>query len=324
MGLSPQAKRAYKKAQSKKQKRKRKTHWLIIQNGDNLREIISKVFTQLCCIALLVCVIVLWDYFKAMYDNVRLNSSLSDIYGDITNAIDDGLGIERYLPSAEALLEINPDTVGWVKIEDTKVDNVVVLHPQDTSDSFYYLTHNFNGNEARAGTIFIDYRTTIKYNKQSDNLVLYGHNEKDNTMFGDLDKYKNDLEFYQSHPVVQFNTNYDTGEYKIIACFVTSVLPSQSADGTVFDYQNYIDFDEARYNDFIYNVMLRSQIITPVDVQYGDKFITLSTCSNEFDPSRFVVVARKVRDGESPTVDTSLAYTNPNQKEPDWDTIYGK
>ena len=71
------------------------------------------------------------------------------------------------------------------------------------------------------------------------------------------------------------------------------------------------------------NVTERSEIITGVDVQKGDQFMTLSTCSNEFEPSRFIVIGRKVRDGESPEVDTSLAKLNPDAKAPDWNLIYG-
>ena len=141
-------------------------------------------------------------------------------------------------------------------------------------------------------------------------------------MFGDLDKYKHNIEFYKTHPVIQFNTNYELSDYKIIACFVTNVLPSQAKDGVVFDYHNYIDMDKGRYKDFIDNVMLRTQINTGVDVKYGDEFLTLSTCSSEFDPSRFVIVARKVRSGEDALVDTSKATVNKKAKEPDWDTIY--
>ncbi len=70
--------------------------------------------------------------------------------------------------------------------------------------------------------------------------------------------------------------------------------------------------------------MSRSQIITTVDYRYGDRFITLSTCSNEFSNSRFVVVARKVRDGEDVGVNVLDAKVNENAKEPDWDKIYGR
>ena len=67
---------------------------------------------------------------------------------------------------------------------------------------------------------------------------------------------------------------------------------------------------------------LRTQIVTSVDVEYGDEFLTLSTCSNEFEPSRFVIFARKTRKGEDSTVDTSGAYLNPNAREPDWNAIF--
>ena len=92
----------------------------------------------------------------------------------------------------------------------------------------------------------------------------------------------------------------------------------------IFDYHNYIELDSKdKYNDFIDNIMLRTQIITDVDVQYGDEFLTLSTCSNEFEPSRFVIFARRTRDGEDTAVDVSAAYVNSNAKEPEWSVIYG-
>ena len=142
-------------------------------------------------------------------------------------------------------------------------------------------------------------------------------------MFGDLAKYKGNVEFYQNHPLITFSSNYEVNQYKIFAYFVTPVLESQTSDGVLFDYHNYIDFDgKSDYKSFVNQALERSQIITDVDVEYGDEFLTLSTCSNEFDPSRFVVIARKVRDGESSDVDVSKAYINKDAKEPDWDVIY--
>lgn len=318
MALSNEALKAYKKAQKVKKKRHRNKHWFFLRKGDSKKEIISKLFTQLMAVVLIACILILFDYFKAIFVNARVNSALQGLYGNVSGIFNSG----KLLPNAEALLKINPETAGWIKIEGTNVDLPVVLRKNAEDGNTYYLTHNFYGEEAKAGTIFADYRTTIEANRQSDNIVLYGHNEADNSMFGDLDRYKKNIEFYKEHPIIQFNTNYEAGQYKIIGYFVTNVLPSQARDGVVFDYHNYIDMDEDRYNDFISNVMLRTQINTGVDCKYGDKFITLSTCSSEFEPSRFVVVARKVRKGEDPNVDTSLASINKNAKEPDWDVIY--
>ena len=76
---------------------------------------------------------------------------------------------------------------------------------------------------------------------------------------------------------------------------------------------------------FIANINERTQIITPVDVKYGDEFLTLSTCSGEFEPSRFVIFARKLRKGESlDDIDTSAAYLNPDARPIDWSRVYEK
>ncbi|MCD7730733.1 MAG: class B sortase [Oscillospiraceae bacterium] len=320
MALSRSAKKAYKKAVKEKKKRRR-GHWLLIQRGDSAKEIASKIFTQLALIVLIACVAILGNELRLSLSAQFLNSSLKDIYESFVS-IAPGNG--KITESAEQLLKINEDTVGWVQIDDTNISLPVVQ--RKTSDgNEYYLTHAFDGSKNKAGTIFLDYRATLDSNERSDNLVLYGHNQRDKTMFGDLAYYKHDLEYYQAHPTITFSSNYTADTYKIFACFVTPVLESQTSDGVIFDYHNYIDFSgQAQYNEFIGNIMERTQIITAVDVQYGDSFLTLSTCSNEFEPSRFVVIARRTRDGEEPTVDTSAAYVNENAKEPEWDVIYGR
>ena len=318
MALSRSAKKAYKKA-VKEKKRRRRGHWLIIQKGDSLKEIGSKLFTQFALLVLVVCIVILLNELRLSLSTKFLNGSLQDIYNSFTSSESNG----SLLGSAEQLLEINPDTVGWVQIDNTNVAMPVVQR-KDADGNSYYLNTAFDGSRNKAGTVFLDMRAELTAKKRSDNLILYGHNQKDKTMFGDLAYYKKDLDYYKSHPVIKFSSNYRNDVYKIFAYFVTPVLPEQTSDGVIFDYHNYIELDdEERYNDFIENVMVRSQIITPVDVKHGDKFLTLSTCSNEFEPSRFVVVARRVRKGEDESVDVSAAYLNPNAKTPEWDVIYG-
>lgn len=318
MALSGSAKKAYKKAFKAKQK-KRRGHWLLIQKGDCAKEVASKLFTQFALVVLIGCIVILANELRLSLSAKFLNSSLQDLY---YTYISPGDNNGEILDSAKQLLEINPDTVGWVHIEGTNVSLPVVQ--KTTSDgNEYYLKRAFDGSSNKAGTVFMDMRNVIDAHKRSDNLILYGHNQKDKTMFGDLAYYKKDLNYYSQHPVIQFSSNYRTDTYKIFAYFVTPVLESQTADGVIFDYHNKLNFsNKSEYKDFIDNIMLRTQIITDVDVQYGDEFLTLSTCSNEFEPSRFVVFARKVRDGEDPEVNVSLAYLNTEAKEPDWDVIY--
>ena len=318
MALSRSARKAYKKA-VKEKKRRRRGHWLIIQKGDSPKEIGSKLFTQFALLVLVVCIVILLNELRLSLSTKFLNGSLQDIYNSFTSSENNG----SLLGSAEQLLELNPDTVGWVQIDNTNVAMPVVQRKGADGNS-YYLNTAFDGSRNKAGTVFLDMRAELTAKNRSDNLILYGHNQKDKTMFGDLAYYKKDLDYYKSHPVIKFSSNYRNDVYKIFAYFVTPVLPEQTSDGVIFDYHNYIELDdEERYNDFIENIMARSQIITPVDVKHGDKFLTLSTCSNEFEPSRFVVVARCVRKGEDESVDVSAAYLNPNAKTPEWDVIYG-
>ena len=318
MALSGSAKKAYKKAFKAKQK-KRRGHWLLIQKGDCAKEVASKLFTQFALVVLIGCILILANELRLSLSAKFLNSSLQDLYYTYISPSDNNGEI---LDSAKQLLEINPDTVGWVHIEGTNV-SLPVVQKTTTDGNNYYLKIAFDGSSNKAGTVFMDRRNVISARERSDNLILYGHNQKDKSMFGDLANYKKNLTYYSEHPVIQFSSNYKSDSYKIFAYFVTPVLESQTADGVIFDYHNELNFkDKSEYNEFIDNIMLRTQIITPVDVHYGDEFLTLSTCSNEFEPSRFVVFARKVRDGEEATVDVSLAYLNKDAKEPDWDVIY--
>ncbi|MBP1547646.1 MAG: class B sortase [Oscillospiraceae bacterium] len=233
------------------------------------------------------------------------------------------------LDSMKSFIEENPDTAGWITVGGTSIDNVVV----QCADNDFYLDHDFYGRSSQPGTVFADYRCVVNdygFN-QSDNIILYGHNQANGTMFGTLQKYKitkqntSKFDFYLQHPTFTFSNLYEEYTYKIIALFVCEVEPQHTRDGVVFDYQNYIRFGskEYTYEQFMKNVTERSEIITGVDVCEDDQFLTLSTCSNEFEPSRFIVIGRKVRDGESPEVDTSLAKLNPDVKEPDWNFIYG-
>lgn len=314
MAMSKSAERAYKKALKAKKKAKR-GHWLLIQKGDSAKEVLSKLFTQFAVLVLIACGLILANEFRLSFSAKQLNDSLKSLYQSVISHGSDG----QILAGAEEMLKINPDTVGYICIEGTEVDFPVV----QTNNNEDYLKTSFNGSSNKAGTVFLDYRNVLTASKRSDNLVLYGHNQKDRTMFGSLKDYKKNLNHYIQHPTITFNSNYQSDVYKIFAYFVTEVKPEQTSDGVVFDYHNYLDLsDKAVYNEFIANITERSQIVTSVDVRYGDEFLTLSTCSNEFEPSRFVIFARKTRKGEDTAVDTSTAYLNPNAKEPDWTVIF--
>ena len=218
---------------------------------------------------------------------------------------------------------ISDKVVGFIELEGCDIYQPVVQDPEDTTNT-YYLTHTYYDEKNKGGAIFMDYRCTVSEDYVSPNLVLYGHNQEDGTMFGNLKNYKQNLEFYADNPTVTLRTEYETGTYLIYAFFVTNALEKHDSNGEVFHYHDYIEAlnDEATFDWYMGEVQSRNQIISPVKAEFGDKLLLLSTCSNEFSDSRFVVFARKLRDGESVSdYDFTSASFNPYARGVDWTAI---
>lgn len=212
-----------------------------------------------------------------------------------------------YLPRFADLWEQNPDIRGWLKIEDTPVDYPVV----QAKDNEYYLRRDFERKSNDHGVPFLDYEAEL--NPASANLIIYGHNMKDGQIFGELMNYK-DPEYLADHPVIEFDSVYREGKYKIIGVFLAS---TEKDHGPVFEYEKFVNGGEEVTESFLEQVRLRTMVDTGVDVTPQDELLCLSTCSYEYWEARFVVVARRVRDGESEKVDTSGISKNKSPLMPD-------
>lgn len=218
--------------------------------------------------------------------------------------------------SAKELLQINEDVVGYIRLPNTGIQGAVVQGEDDE----YYLNHDINGKPNQGGTIFVDSRALIGTHYDSPNLILYGHNQKDGTMFGDMDFFRWNTAYWQSNPIIYFNTNYENRAYLIIASFVTNELPEHD-NGYVFDYWNYIYFNQDfPFEKWKSEVLDRTTFTTGYDFTEYDQYITLSTCSTEWEPSRHVIIARLLRANETvDNIDTSMWEENPN---PRWPQIW--
>ena len=266
-------------------------------------------------LALLIAIGYLLYYFViAPMLNNQVNSQLQEIAyntGDNSNDSDKS-GREQ---DWDALKKINDEIVGWIRIDDTKIDYPVLEHKGDTPSSQYYLNHNYKENWSDYGSIFLDYRSTKS--TDSRNVIIHGHNMNDGSMFHELVNYGSldgNLDYYKDHPVIVFNTPKEDAKWKIISVFKTSTL---YAHGEFFNYMQGEFTSDAEFMNFIYNVRIRSLFDIPVMVNEDDQILTLSTCSYEFTNFRTVIVARKVRDGESDKVDTDLATKNSDPVFPD-------
>ncbi len=209
---------------------------------------------------------------------------------------------------AKNFVRQNLDTVGYLKIDGTLIDYPIVRDPgivpegnsyyqnEEYNYNSYYLSHNFERNAWRAGTPFMDFRNDFGgvEDMQSENIVIYGHNMADGSEFGTLRYYRQDYSFYKQSPFIEFSSNYKDYEYVIFGFLVTS--------GNWYGDFIYWDLEELNneedFNYYVGKVHEKQMLDTGVDVKYGDKLLTLSTCYANEDNSRFIVVARRLRDGE--------------------------
>lgn len=191
---------------------------------------------------------------------------------------------ERIL-KVQKLQEENSDIVGWLEIEGTSINYPVL----QGTDNEYYMTHNYKKQKSKNGSIFLtkDYDWSIP----SSNLLIYGHNLNNGTMFQELLKYSKE-EFYKEHPIIRFTTNKEDAEYEIISAFKSRVY--YKTEKNVFRYYFFVNANsEAEYNEFVQNAKKASLYDIDKTAKFGNQLITLSTCSYHVEDGRFAVVGRK-------------------------------
>ena len=254
-----------------------------------MRMVLNALIIIVSCV-LLFCVYKLYTIWQGYNSNQKTQSQVQDLfYGQDTNAEQsvsgeetDKISIEENtIKPLDPVIAANEDTVGWIKVEDTVIDYVVV----QGEDNDEYLHKGFYGEYNSAGTIFLDYRNEIGGSRQ--NLIVYGHRMKDDSMFGELGEYL-DYGFYQQHPSFTFIT--EEGEY---SCEVFAVYRCT----TEVDYcQPTFSSDEAMM-EYIQGCKDRSEHKMAVKVTAADTLITLSTCDYALDPDfgRLVVQAKLVK-----------------------------
>lgn len=199
---------------------------------------------------------------------------------------DDNIEVPDVLPEYQAILNKNQRLIGWVKIDDTIIDYPVM----QTVNNEYYLDHNFNQEEDKNGCIFMDYQCDVI--KGCDNIILYGHHMKSGKMFGTLNKYSQEA-YYEEHPVIQFDTIYEKGEYQIMYVFRSKVYSEEDVNFKYYQFINAVS--EKEFNSCLNEMAALSLYDTGVTATYGDRLLTLSTCDYQETKGRFVVVAKKIK-----------------------------
>ena len=263
--------------------------------GDTLSEKIRKIVFIVAFLVLIGTMVYLINYFVEGWDSKDKISNAAAVWEDDDSMEKNEKGV---FAGFESLLKQNQDIRAWMKIDGTNINNPVY----QTDNNEFYVDHDMNKQSSRYGALFIDKAAVIGRERNSQNVVIYGHHMKDGTMFGSLKKYT-DISFYKKHPIIDFTTLYKEGKYKIFAVFITNTLEEHD-NGEVFNYRKQSYADATAFLKFINDVKKRSIIDTGVEVLGDDEIITLSTCTYEFEEARLVVMARRIREDE-----TNINYT---------------
>lgn len=187
-------------------------------------------------------------------------------------------------PYKESFLK-NEDMVAWIKIPDTTVDAPVMWTPQDED---YYLYKDINKKKSRGGCPILDTDSTMY--PASTNLIIHGHNIK-GIMFYDLLNYKKQS-YRDEHPYIYLYGEDYLHVYEVMAVFRSQVYYTTD---TCFKYYKFFNANsEEEFKDYYDNVKALSLYDTGVGASYGDKLVTLSTCSSHVENGRFVVVGKEI------------------------------
>ena len=178
----------------------------------------------------------------------------------------------------DALLAINPDFVGWLYSEGTVINYPVV----QGEDNDYYLTHVFDGQEHKYGSIFLDKNTQADFT--DTNTLIHGHRMNSGAMFGTLPEYAKQ-EYFEQHKVLMLYTPSKNYRLEVFAAYEvpanTQSVPLNFSD--MAEYQEYLDAAAEK-----------SLIRSDVSVSTEDQIVTLSTCTRTDSQKRFIVQAKLV------------------------------
>ena len=241
-----------------------------------MRKKIMLAILILSAVVFLACAGILGYYWMQDRSDARVREAVSALWTEDSAEPDEAF---------TGLLAENPETIGWLRIDGTAVDGVVMYAPYEEDK---YLHLDFYGNYSARGTYYIEEQCDVQ---TSDNLIIYGHHMKDGTMFGALAAFQ-DAQYASEHPTIHFHTLYGDHYYQIVAAINTRILGENEPGFRYYQYTGSNDAENfAAYQAFIESNKLYD---TGVALQPGDRLLTLSTCAYHTTDGRFILVARQM------------------------------
>ncbi len=187
------------------------------------------------------------------------------------------------------LVERNPDTLGWLSVDGATLDCVVV---RDREDGFYE-THDFDGTDNSLGCPHVP--AAVDPAAAPRNLTVYGKPAETSGLFGSLENCTEQT--VAERYLIHFESVYGSSVYKICSVFLANANPEQGETQTAYTLSDF-GTPEA-FQEFVIEMKMRSMFNIDTDVRSTDSFLTLVSELEDWDGARLVVVARRLRDGET-------------------------
>lgn len=176
----------------------------------------------------------------------------------------------------DGLQERNSEVCGWLYSPDTVISYPVVQAENNSK----YLHKDIDLNYSSYGTLFTETNSERYFN--NDNTIIYGHHMNDGSMFASIVNYARQ-NYYEKHPVIYLNTPEINYRVDIFAAFLTDMYSDVYIPNFPTDEEMQAWLDAA---------VEQSAIETDITVLPGDKILTMSTCTYEYDTARYVVLGR--------------------------------
>ena len=198
-------------------------------------------------------------------------------YEEIQNlavtADEDGSG---FSVDFDALLEINPDTIAWIRFDEPSIINYPVVKSADNNE---YLTKTFAENDNKLGAIFMDMRNSSDFSDR--NTIIYGHHlNVSPEMFSRLHLYE-DEEFCREHP--NFYIYTPGGSVRTYTVFSAGIVNAAA--------NNYdVEFaSDEEFEQYIELCRESSNYQVDVEVNAQSQILSLSTCTGDQRDERFLL-----------------------------------
>ena len=227
-----------------------------------MKRLIIKIITILLILLIVFSIYKIGDKF---YDYHKAG----DIYSDIKDSYKP---LDNDKNEYKSFSDINSDYRFWISVENTNIDYPVV----QGKDNSFYLNKDVYKEVLSSGSIFLDYRNDYT---SDDNIIIYGHNMKNKTMFSALENFKDKNFFNENNKIII--QDYDNK-------YIYEVFSAYFVDAN-FDYLDVNFNDKDDFEEYINTVSSKSLTNSNIDVTSNDKIITLSTCSYEGSDTRTIV-----------------------------------